>query len=240
MWEMPLVMSRGSLVAVRLFTLEERRKGRPDHVNEPQSSVATPVTAGTANPAPSSSLLPTFQFANITDDATTCRSFTFLWSYSSPSVALLTLSVSTAEAVQKAAIPAVAPPTLRMLSTNLPSDTHVYTWIMVDVAEGWYQINARETSSVGMSPQSAPFFVRNGTNLECLKAAQTNTSTSTFHKPSNPPHHTPMRHLGTGELIGIVLGAVAGVLLLAIAFIFPRLWRRALPTTKKQRRYLFY
>lgn len=190
------------------------------------SSILSPATvAPQAPPVVSHSAAAHFlQFTNI-GNATTCHNMTFTWSYSGGATVPLTLSVSGGPPTANHAASSVnssntAPPKnlLRTLATNVSSDSHLYTWQSVDVKEGWYLIQAAAQSS-GFSAQSASFFVQNGTNVTCL-----------MHAPS--ANSRPMHRLSRGELVGISLGAIAGVAIVTVAFIFPRLWRRALPPKK--------
>lgn len=213
--------------------------------NVPQGSHTTPVNPSAfpdaislsphSEPLPIPSNIPVQLVTQ--GNATTCRSFTFSWSFHGESVWPMTLAIVKRQDMshaQPVTTPAV--PVLRTLSTDVASDIRTYTWSVVDIAEGWHSIIASGTSSTTDGPvQSASFFVRNGSDVSCLDHGL-------FHHGPTPSNHRAPGHarLSTGEWIGIVLGAGAGIIILVAAFVFPRLWRRALPSLKKRRMYLLY
>lgn len=188
----------------------------------------------------SASVIPptTFQFED-PGNATTCSSFSFSWTFTGDHVTPMTLLV-----VDEQHPTLLTQTPLRTLALGVPSNSQMFTWATVDIEEGWYRVKAIETvPMIGLPVHTATFFVKNSSDVSCLQP--TSASVLFFHKSMNGPsqpssHHVPPRHIGVGELIGIILGGLAGVVLLAVAFLFPRLWRRALPSPKKRRRYILY
>lgn len=207
-----------------------------------QSSIS--VTSSTSVPSSTIANLPTpsgsADVLQISDpgNATTCQSLIFLWNYRGTNVNPVTLTIVesqdpyTTDLLSNTNYNHTA---LRTLETNVPATAQTYTWNPVNVTEGWYRVMAGMPSFTSET-ESAPFFVNNGSDLQCLNSHSYNSTGS--HKPSWM--HRPHPHLGPGELIGVIIGAGIGVAVLGAAFFFPRLWRRALPTTKLKRKYLFY
>ncbi len=203
-----------------------------------ETSLQPEATSETSFPGPtatgnSNATVFTLQFMNV-HNATTCESYTVSWSYGSPSRTTFALFVT--ENLwgpnNNATMPHYnggSPPLLRMLSPNIFRNATNFTWSSVDLQEGWYMLDARLPRSSGnmkFLPQSAPLYVSNGTNTSCVK-------------PSTPLTDSHSR-LGTGDVVAIIIGAVAAAGLLAVAFAFPRLWRRDLPSPKKRRPYYLY
>lgn len=195
------------------------------------SESSFPETTATSN---SSDTVSTFQFTDV-QNATTCESYTVSWSYVGPSRTDFSLFVT--ENLwgpnNNATIPlhsGGSPPPLRMLSVDISPNATNFTWGSVDLQEGWYMLDARFAVSSHSGgkyfPQSAPLYVANGTDTSCVRSP---TPTPNSHS-----------HLGTGDIVGIVIGAVAAAGLLAVAFFFPRFWRRDLPSPKKPRPYYLY
>jgi uncharacterized membrane-anchored protein YitT (DUF2179 family) len=177
-----------------------------------------------------------FQFDDL-GNATACSSFTFSWKFIGEHVTSMTLFI-----VGEQRPTSIVQPPLRILAQGVLSNSQKFTWTIVDVEEGWYRVNAVETvPMIGLPMQMTTFFVKNSSDLSCLPSSPP-TIQAAFHKSSNSasrPHIQP-RHIGPSELVGIVFGGLAGAVLLALAFMFPRLWRRALPSRKKRRIYILY
>jgi hypothetical protein len=156
-------------------------------------------------------------------NATTCQSYFFSWLYDGPVLnSNLTLSV-----VQNPQIYSDMMDT-RVLTTDLPTSATNFTWQSVDLPQGWYMLQGTiDDPGVNFLPHMSPLYVINGTNTSCVKDFQPETSSHTSR-------------LDTGDIVGVVIGAIAAACLLSVAFAFPRLWRRELPTLKKRRPYYLY
>jgi len=202
--------------------------GRHSHGQEVADS--TPTTSSSV--PSSSSTGHSLQFLS-PENATICDDLTFLWNYTGQTTVMMTLFINDNKTVQNqvsvtslSASPTSTSSALRTLGTDIPSVAGNFTWHNVDVTEGWYVVSAVETTpDNGISAQSPPFFVGNSTDISCFQTSSTVGDS---------------RHLDVGELAGIVLGAVIGVIILTLAFLFPRLCRRALPSLKKNRQYVLY
>ncbi|PFH50689.1 hypothetical protein AMATHDRAFT_47709 [Amanita thiersii Skay4041] len=161
---------------------------------------------------------------NTLGNATTCTSCTLSWAYTGDPSVLITLNLTlspTGEGTSGNNFTPTSTKPLRTLATNIPAAAERYTWMVVDVKEGWYSVDAigSSVSAFDLNAHS-DLFVKNGTNVACLTYGD------------SLPQHRP---LSTGELVGIVIGIVAALCVLAVAFLFPRLWRRALPKPKQTR-----
>lgn len=204
--------------------------------NASDGPVATPTSSVPAPTASSngSSEAPALRFIDV-QNATTCQSYTFSWSSDSlnPSSNIklfiggslgpdsnTTATLSSSDNL---------PPPIRILSTRIPLSATNFTWVSVDLTEGWYTLDAqpsRAHRSVKFTSQPAPLYVINGTDTSCVRSSQPISS-------SHP-------RLSTGDIVAVVIGAVAAAGLLAVAFAFPRLWRRDLPSPKRPRPYYLY
>ncbi|KAI0062700.1 hypothetical protein BV25DRAFT_1915839 [Artomyces pyxidatus] len=75
------------------------------------------------------------------------------------------------------------------LSKSVDSSSGNYTWPSVDVPQGWYQMQAILPNSTTTITISAPFFVTNGTNTSCIRAAD--DTPSSFNITSTSPSSSP-------------------------------------------------
>ncbi|TRM60354.1 hypothetical protein BD626DRAFT_505070 [Schizophyllum amplum] len=115
-----------------------------------------------------------------------------------------------------------------LISTSIPSSDRTYRWSSVSVPQGWYRLNASIPSRNYVARTSANFFVRNGTDTSCLVGSgasnsatspQSNSATS----PTSSSSSTAVaigaissnNSVDAGTIAGAVIGAVAGLALLA-------------------------
>ncbi|KAJ3567391.1 hypothetical protein NP233_g6400 [Leucocoprinus birnbaumii] len=167
-------------------------------------------------------------------NATTCESFSFSWVYQGP-IPSSNLSLSIVQspiAVNQPGEYSSKPPsqliTVRLLSSTVSTNTTNFTWHTVDLMPGWYMLDAEiPDPKAHFLSHMSPLYVANGTNTTCVKYFE-------------PQMHHHRAELTKGEIAGIIIGAVAAAGLLAVAFAFPRLWRRELPSLKKRRPYYLY
>lgn len=234
------------------YAREKRRHGDGDdneadtqpsvvtNINSSPSSSSPTILGPMSTPSPPSSPV-SFRFLGV-DNATTCQSLTFLWNYTGTPTPTndtrVTLTILTEESYASANRNQTKPIGLRTLQTNASLEVSSFTWSPVNVVSGTYRAMAEISPTDSPPTFSASFGVQNGTDLSCL-TANTTTGWPPYAHSTKKPTHIP-QHVGTGELVGIILGALAGVAILGAAFLFPRLWRRALPSPKKRRRYILY
>ncbi|KAF8970434.1 hypothetical protein BDZ97DRAFT_1791367 [Flammula alnicola] len=109
-----------------------------------------------------------------------------------------------------------------LVATNVEPYNMEYTWPAVDIAQGWYILNA-SMSSMSYSTTSSPFFVHNGTDTSCFTSNSGTSSTSatpTGSQPSSSSPSTPLPSISLpqsasssstnlGVIIGVSIGAVA-------------------------------
>ncbi|KAF8163183.1 hypothetical protein B0H34DRAFT_794922 [Crassisporium funariophilum] len=206
--------------------------------NTPSNAVSS------SSPPPSTQ---TFQF-NDPSNSTTCERLVLTWNYNGQNAVAMTLAVRDQGQMTQSTSEAQPPASTSLtLTTDVLSNADIYTWIAVDVTEGWYIATALDTATtLGIHAQSSPFFVTLGTNTSCLPSNSVdNPNNSSTQSPlpssvSPGPLSFSQHAVGVGDIVGIALGVTAGVVFLIAAFVFPRLWRRELPTTKKKRPYLLY
>ncbi|KAF9453250.1 hypothetical protein P691DRAFT_81094 [Macrolepiota fuliginosa MF-IS2] len=239
------------------ITLARRRHGQDDGANSgpgggsgggdptPSTNAAdlnAPVvpaaTSTSVAPSPAATSMPsTLHFLDV-QNATTCQSYTVSWSYDGPSPGFdIALSVnenpmgSANNNATTSGSSGHMPSPARVLSNNISSTTTNFTWESVDLDGGWYTLSARAADpgqSVMFTPQSTSLYVVNGTDVSCVRMSRPVPSSG-----SRP-------HLSTGDIVAIIIGAIAAAGLLAIAFAFPRFWRRDLPSRKRRRPYYLY
>ncbi|KAL0580434.1 hypothetical protein V5O48_001587 [Marasmius crinis-equi] len=160
------------------------------------------------------------------DNASTCASTTLFWTPTGGlAKELITLAV-TNQGVEGAT---PYTPLSRTVASNVSADAQFFTWLNVDVPPGWYKAQAQYPNATVVS-QSSAFFVSMGTNMSCF----TSGTNASHHYPTHKPAH---HGISRAELIGIVVGSVAGVAILLMAFAFPHLWRHSLVSSKAQRRH---
>lgn len=208
--------------------------------------LVTPSVAatGSAQPAPSTSLssspavssnsgVSTLQFSDM-QNATTCQSYRVSWSYTGPNPdSDIILSINQDPTGSKNdTMPLYLPLIpIRTLSSNISSTATDFIWGSVDLEQGSYMLNARAVNpneSAKFVCRPTRLYVVNGTDTDCIKYPE-----SAISSESRP-------RLSKGDIAGIIIGAIAAGGLLAVAFIFPRLWRRDLPSPKRRRPYYLY
>ncbi|KAJ7581377.1 hypothetical protein C8J56DRAFT_263451 [Mycena floridula] len=195
------------------------------------STSQRPAASPGIDPLPSIPL--TFQFT-APNNTTTCDSTTFFWS--SGGVKSGTMDLVVFNNISNRPLPFLA--INETVAKNVTSSTQEWTWLSVNVPEGWYAVQALESSLPdGVSLPSAPFFVQNGSDVSCLVGKSTASEPDPMVPSSPKPKH---RHVHIGSLLGTVIGSLVAFVVIAIAFIYPRWWRRALPSPKIKRRYVLY
>lgn len=164
-------------------------------------------------------------------NATTCQNYSFSWVYEGPVPnSNLTFSIIQSPLRKYEGYSSYPPSqltTVRVLSSTVSTDTSNFTWGAVDLMEGWYMLQAEiPDPNAHFLPHMSPVYVANGTDTTCVKYFEPKM----YHQSS----------LTKGDITGIIVGAIAAAGLLTLAFIFPRLWRRDLPSLKKRRLYYLY
>lgn len=228
-----MVLQYALLVLLVVRPVCSRRGGESstDGTDPQSTSAASTSTSASSSALPSPSVSIQFTAPNNT---TTCGSTTFFWSSTGLQGKLMSLIVTNSVVPNHTESANLV--INETISDNITVATQEFTWLTVDVPEGWYAV---EAFSVGVSNISSQFFVQNGANNTCLLGSNSNTATSVTPAPSPTTLPTPPKShsLGTGPVIGTILGAITALVLISIAFRFPRWWRHALPTPKS---YLLY
>lgn len=182
------------------------------------SSHVMTSTASALTPSPTPS-----QFSiNAVKNMTTCAPGVITWTYngSSPSILLSILNVNVLDPYPQHDL-ARRQNTAGQVSvtlTNTSTKLNSWTWPQVDQPQGWYMI---EGSIASLNASSAAFFISNGSDTACLLPSSSSspgpTSTATTVEASSMT-------LSVGEIVGIVIGSLAGLvfLVLAIAYYFCR------------------
>uniref|UniRef100_A0A8H8CN66 Uncharacterized protein n=1 Tax=Psilocybe cubensis TaxID=181762 RepID=A0A8H8CN66_PSICU len=209
----------------------------PHGIPSPTSTIIvaspTAVTAATLLPPKKSNQQIMF---NDPQNVTTCGTLQLSWVHGGQAVVPMTLVVQNQTILNDPGT-TNGPQITHILTNNTSSYADRYLWFPVDVDEGWYLVKAYDAgASLDIFAQSATFFVSRGPDLRCLPSNGINGSA-----PTLPPTHTSGRGtLRTSDVIGISLGVTIGVVVLLLAYLFPRLWHRDLPDSKNRRPYLLY
>ncbi|KAF9483873.1 hypothetical protein BDN70DRAFT_873267 [Pholiota conissans] len=230
----------------------------PQNHSPSQSTPSGPATSDrtivTVSSSPSSTSSPVFMFNDLAN-ATVCNSFGLSWTYTGQNPVAITLTVQR-NIIQSGSTTSTfsisssgSPATMRILTTRVLSNADSFIWPSVDVLEGWYIAKASDTSNMlGISAGSAPFYVKQGSDTSCLLKVPTSTISTLPPNQSTPFSPSSSKpSIGTGDIVGITLGVIAGAICLLLAvFTLPRL-RRGSPTiithsstAKPQRPYLLY
>ncbi|ESK94302.1 hypothetical protein Moror_8287 [Moniliophthora roreri MCA 2997] len=190
----------------------------------PSTSSSTPSNANMTSPGSG------LQFA-IPDNTTTCDSITFFWT---PTGGLDESSISLVVTNQEVPEHPASTVITQTLSGSLSTNDQHFTWLHVNVPEGWYTVQAQMQNQIILS-QSPAFFVQNGTDVSCIPGINTSSMDSSPKSSHHRPSHS--RHLPLGEVVGIAVGSAAGFTILAMAFAFPQFWRHALTSPKRKHPY---
>jgi len=147
---------------------------------------------------------------------TTCKPGIITWNYSGSSANRL-LSITNVDDPYSSGNITRQSTTGNSFSVDINAASNNWTWSQVNVSQGWYQGNVPSLSAV-----SAAFFISNGSDVSCLLGSSSSSSAI----------------LDSGEIMGIVLGALAGlgVIVVGVAYYYLRSRRRRLPRGNQRRR----
>ena len=159
-------------------------------------------------------------------NATLCSPFVLSWAYSGQAVVAMTLTAQPRDVFKSNSTitPSSTSSETRILTTSVLSTADSFTWLSVDVREGWYIAKAFDTAgTLGISAGSDPFYLKQGNDTGCLVTQPISTISISSQAPSSTPS-SPKTSIGAGDIVGITLGIIAGLIcLLLAAFTFPRL-----------------
>ncbi|KAJ8595561.1 hypothetical protein M405DRAFT_806864 [Rhizopogon salebrosus TDB-379] len=184
----------------------------------PSSNSSHAMTSTSASAVPSST--PGF-FINAIKNMTTCTSGVITWTYTGSSPNLV-LSITNIDVFD----PYLQGNTRRqntagqnifetLILTNATSNS--WTWPQVNVSQGWYQIQGTVAPT---SAASTPFFISNGTDTSCLLVSSSPATSTGTASPTAVGNYSNSTQLKTPEIIGIVLGVVAGLGILALLIVY--------------------
>ncbi|TCD70589.1 hypothetical protein EIP91_002619 [Steccherinum ochraceum] len=187
-------------------------------------------------------------------NTTTCQNTTLTWRFSGTQDVSLTITITNTPASPgNLGISNPIALVSRVLGNDISSQAQQIVWNAVDIPAGVYQAVAFNTQQVETSPpidtRSASFFVLAG-DTSCMQAASSAsnsppsapatslpvstpavpTPTDGDGSPASDTADTQSKALSPAALAGTIVGVVAGVVLLLLAFTFPQLLRRTLPT----------
>lgn len=226
-------------------------EGESSVADEPSPTSTTPSVSPTPTPSPSP-----FQFEQ-PNNATTCQSTLLNWRSSLPDVTAMTLAVTNERGAQSSftnasdgSDGATAPLVSQTLTTAVASNASHFNWTSVDIPEGWYIVAAFDTAqTAGISAESPPFFVQTGPDVDCLSTASSispDNPTSSTASPTpaqsqnadtNPTTNSVgQKGLTPGALAGTIFAVIVGIIMLMLAFTYPRWWRHALVRRSQNRR----
>lgn len=169
------------------------------------SSTSSQVMTSTASSLPSPTQ--TTFFINAINNMTTCTSGIITWTYNGSSADIILSITNSFEPYPQN----TTGTNISLIDTNAASKS--WTWPQVNVSQGWYRIVGAVSS---FSAVSADFFVSNGSDTSCLISSGTSTA-------------SPTVNMTNGEIAGIVVGVLAGLVILALAIVY-YLHRRGRPS----------
>ncbi|KAI9438002.1 hypothetical protein H4582DRAFT_229222 [Lactarius indigo] len=225
------------------------------------SSTPFSTTTSSSTVQTSSSAGPAFQFSSISEMCT-CTIAEVRWTYTGPSAPMsfnitnvnvfqqapLASSVtstvqSTTSGLNVYGLPrgvsrrqysgyggSYFPPINEQLATQMDPLVGVWRWSSTNVPQGWYKILA--TVQGVLEVPSSPFFIRNDTNVDCVRqflpVSASASTTSVVQTPATTEATTTAKPLEsnatshTGAVVGGIVGGVAAMVLAigAIAFVW--------------------
>ncbi|KAF5372969.1 hypothetical protein D9758_001614 [Tetrapyrgos nigripes] len=192
---------------------------------KPTSSSSSPSSNPTGTGMSASDLMIHFAAPS---NVSTCDSTTFFWTPVGPptNISLSVTNSSVRGSTSDEPITAV-------LTNSISTNVQLYTWLTADVVQGWYLVEAELTAPpTTVLAKSAPFFVKNGSDTSCV---QSHSSSPGPSPTSSTPQDMDGGHGFNASILGAVIAVVGALFILLAAFLFPRWWRRALPSNRKRR-----
>lgn len=178
------------------------------------SSHVMTSTAGIASP----SSTPTLFSINAVKNMTTCAPGVITWTYngSSANILLFISNINVADPYTQGGRTRrqnTAGKSVSVILANISATLNSWTWSQVTQPQGWYTIQG-SVASLGAS--SDPFFISNGTDTACLLSSSSSSTepTSTASPTAVQAYSTTP---STGEIVGIVVGSLAGLVIPALA-----------------------
>ncbi|KAL1664996.1 hypothetical protein GGF50DRAFT_101145 [Schizophyllum commune] len=118
-----------------------------------------------------------------------------------------------------------------LISTDIRASARTFTWSSVEVPQGWYNLNASIPSRNYVANLSPSFYVRNGADTSCLLGASTTTTSGSQGAETSSSATgssatavavgaSSSNPVDAGTIAGAVIGSIAGVTLLAGAFLW--------------------
>ncbi|KAI0294841.1 hypothetical protein B0F90DRAFT_1221120 [Multifurca ochricompacta] len=113
----------------------------------------------------------------------------------------------------------------QLVASQLDPSAGKWSWSAVDVPQGWYQMLANVQGV--LQTGSAPFFVQNGTNTDCILQfpASSSASSSPVATPTTSASQSAIVTVSTGHshagaIAGGVIGGIAALAAVLCAFLF--------------------
>lgn len=180
------------------------------------SSTSYAMTSTASAPIPSSTYN---QFSiNAVKNMTTCAPGNITWTYngSSPNILLSITNVNVLDPDSQRDLTR-RQNTAKQISVTLTNTSAIldyWIWPQVDQPQGWYAIQA---SIASLNASSAAFFISNGSDTACLLS-----SSSLSPGPTSPVivAETSSVTLSVGKIMGIVVGSLAGLIVLVLAIAY--------------------
>ncbi|KAG1795370.1 uncharacterized protein HD556DRAFT_1365100 [Suillus plorans] len=155
---------------------------------------------------------------NAVKNMTTCAPGIITWTYngSSPNIFLSITNVNVLDP-NLPRNPTRRQNTAKQISVTLTNTSAIldnWIWPQVDQPQGWYAIQG---SIASLNASSAAFFISNGSDTACLLS-----SSSLSPGPTSPVTvvDTSSVTLGVGKIMGIVVGSLAGLIVLVLAIAY--------------------
>ncbi|KAG0707879.1 hypothetical protein DFH29DRAFT_893934 [Suillus ampliporus] len=176
--------------------------------SNPTSSTSSHVMTSTASAVTATPSSTPSQFSiNAVNNMTTCTPGIITWTYNGSSADIL-LSITNVNVLDPYPQRDLtrrqnsAGQTVSVTLANASAISNSWTWPKVNQSQGWYKIQGSVT---GLNVSSAPFFISNGSDTSCLLSSSSSSAVENHTNSTN-----------VAKIVGIVVGGVAGLFILAV------------------------
>lgn len=209
------------------------------------SSASSQTTSSTASSSTSSHVMTSTSSAqtpsstesqfvmNAVKNMTTCASGIITWNYNGSSANIL-LSITNVGVLDPypqrdfTRRQNTAGQDVTVTLTNTSAILNSWAWPQVNQSQGWYTIQG---SVASLKASSTAFFISNGSDTSCLLSSSSSSSSSSPGPTSTATAvETYTRTPSVGEIVGVVVGTLAGLVILVLAIAYYLRRRRRSPT----------
>ncbi|KAG1741540.1 uncharacterized protein EDB91DRAFT_333709 [Suillus paluster] len=185
-----------------ILSLQSTSSHTSSTLSNSSSSTSSHVMTSMASAVTPSSTSSLFSI-NVVNNMTTCTPGIITWTYTGPSADLL-LSITNINVFDPytqhlSRRQNSAGQNVSVTLANISATLHSWTWPKVNQSQGWYNL---QCSVAGFNVPSTSFFISNGSDTSCLPSSSLTAVENYTKSPS------------IGEIVGIVVGGVAGLIIL--------------------------